>query len=112
MSKQKNRTWEEKEVLIKSYISSGLTLSKWCKENSIPITTFNGWRKKYKNRQPFLYINQETEVQNISSTAEKTSRLFEGELQLEIKSIKIIITEESSMPLLEKVLKAVKNLDV
>lgn len=112
MSKQKNRTWEEKEILIKAYINSGLTISRWCKENSIPVTTFNGWRKKFKNRQSFLYINQESEDQKSSSGDEKGSRVSEGKLKLEINNIKIIITKETSLPLLEKVIKVVKLLGV
>lgn len=107
MTKRKSRTQEEKEGLVKAFLKSELSLSKWCKENKIPITTFNGWMKKYENKVSFIQLEPTTKT-----SVEETEKLFKNEISIEFNEFKITITDHSSMHLLENVLKVVKNLNV
>ena len=37
MEKRKYKTKEEKQVLVKNYLESGLSRKAWCSKNNIPI---------------------------------------------------------------------------
>lgn len=57
MAKPNYRSQDEKEALINNFLKSNLSLSKWCKENKILITTFNSWMKNYKNKVIFIPLD-------------------------------------------------------
>lgn len=105
--KHTKRTLEEKEMLIKSFIESKNSVAVWCRDNQIPITTFNGWMKKRKAKVTFLPLKSANTAINNSS-----EKLKQAELIIEFKEFKFNISNDSSVELLEKAIRVVKNLYV
>ncbi len=110
MTKNKHKTQEEKEALVNTFLKSNQSLSKWCKDKNIPITTFSGWIKKYKNKVSFIPLDPIPKTTTVVATVTKKSLI--NELRIEFNEFKITITDGSSMHLLENVLKVVKKLNV
>lgn len=110
MTTRIKRTCEEKEILVTTFLKSGLTLSKWCKDNKIPITTFKGWMQKYKNEVSFISLEPISKYTN--TLPDLALDPLNNELFIEFNGFKITVTDHSSVNLLEKVLKVVKSLDV
>lgn len=98
-----NRTLEEKENLINAFLKSNQSMTKWCKEHQISLSTFNGWMKKRKNNVTFIPL--ESPVNPLQESAS-------NELHIEFKDFRITIGDHSSMLLLENTLKVVRNLYV
>jgi len=59
MEKRKYRTKEEKQVLVKNYLESGLSRKAWCSKNNIPISTLVGWEKQLNriNKDEIIFIS-------------------------------------------------------
>jgi hypothetical protein len=105
--KHTKRTLEEKEMLINSFIDSKKSVAGWCRDNQIPITTFNGWMKKRKTKVTFLPLKStNTAIKNSSEKSKQT------ELIIEFKEFKFNISNASSVELLEKAIRVVKDLYV
>lgn len=56
IKEQTNRTLEEKENLINAFLKGNQSMAKWCKENQISLSTFNGWMKKRKDKVTFISL--------------------------------------------------------
>ena len=57
------RTPQERSSLVKQWRESGKTMSAWCREHQIPITTFCGWAYKKASsmtRGDFTELKEET----------------------------------------------------
>lgn len=106
-NKHTKRTLDEKENFISAFLKSNMSMAKWCKENQIPITTFRGWMKNKKGKVTFIPLKPSDS--NVNSTFEKAATL---DLIIEFKDFKFNISNDSSIELLEKTIKVVKNLYV
>lgn len=102
-NKHLKRTYEEKENLITAFLKSNQSMTKWCKEHQISLSTFNGWMKKRKGNVTFIPLE---------SPVNPFQKSTPNELHIEFRDFKITIGDHSSMLLLESTLNVVKNLYV
>lgn len=59
------KTHEEKKKLINSWQASGLSMTQWCKNQDIPVSTFSGWKTQLEDpmhlkAQDFISINSDS----------------------------------------------------
>jgi hypothetical protein len=64
MSKKKNRTKEEWFNIVKNFLNSNKTAKQWCKDNSLALSTFERYKKLFKDANPnFIKSKKENPVQ-------------------------------------------------
>lgn len=103
---------EQKQQLITAYEASGLSISKWCKENQISTSTFSYWRRSmhWKNNQNEVYGNEDTSFVEISFS--DTANASTNEIVIEHGDFKVKVTKQTDMSILSGVLKVVKQANV
>jgi transposase-like protein len=120
MKKGKHRTKEEKEALIKNYLESGLSKNAWCRNNNIPISTFNGWEKKINkgsNTDEVIFVSpkpkKQSDTETISPTIieDNTSNLKAAEFTtiLEVYDCKLHINETTPFSFISQLIKTVRE---
>ncbi len=70
-----NQSCKEKEALWRERISrweqSGLSITKFCKKENLPLSTFNWWKKRFKDEafEPcgFVELSGNTETRRFES---------------------------------------------
>ena len=85
----KGKTYSKPEEKIKDWQASGKTITAWCRENNIPITTFYGWKKRLEISEPKnIHIKSKAkfiELKNPESSASGISLECNG-IQIHLKT--------------------------
>lgn len=77
------KTPKEKKKLISSWQAGGLSMTQWCKNQHIPVSTFSGWKAQLEKVDPVQLKEQDfISIDNDSSDVGI-------ELQFEELSIKL-----------------------
>jgi hypothetical protein len=65
------RTRQEREALVRQWRASGKTMTAWCSEQQIPVTTFCGWAyaKRALKGNKMIARSDFTELKNEVPTA-------------------------------------------
>ena len=79
------KTIEEKKKLITDFKASGLSMTKWCKEQGIATSTMSKWIKKYAPQQ------QKAKFIEIPKTIKE--KRYNKPIVIEYKDFKISISE-------------------
>lgn len=116
------RTKEEKLKLIEDYKASGLSMNKWCIENSIATSTMSTWlAKTNNNNKKTKNNNKKTKNKSKSNkkakfvevtTPIKNAIKADSIVTLEYKDFKISISDSLDVLLLKDILKVVTELNV
>lgn len=96
---------EDKEQLISEFKASGLSMTKWCHEKQIPISTFNGWIKKGSKKIKSITTPKFVELTSNTPITRSSLRLTIGSVCVEIDSY-------TDLNLIARLIKAVNQADV
>ena len=100
------RTKEEKLKLIEDFKSSGLSMNKWCIENSIATSTMSTWLAKTNNKKKKTKsTNKEKKKAKYVevTTSIKTTSAPNSKIILEYKDFKISIFDSLDVSLLKDI---------
>ncbi len=92
----KSRDWEQK---IHKQKQSGLSVSRWCRENQVPYNAFIYWKRRFVRVVPL-------ERKSFVELAENSSK---SGIQLECDGIKVIVEKGFDFSTLAKCLQALKS---
>ena len=111
MVTMKAKNDDEKEKLIKDFISSGKSKTLWCKEKGISYQTFYKWLQKSNVAQEsvkFIAVKDKKNKLSIDALEKSSVPIQNSNLLLEIGICKICISNTTSLDLVVNVIKAVK----
>ena len=91
------RTREEREALVKQWRESGKTMTAWCSEQQIPITTFCGWAYPKK-------ASKKSNIVTRTDFAELRDEMSTAKVLIEWRGCKIHIDCEAAPMILERCL--------
>jgi len=93
----------EREQLISDFKSSGLSMTKWCQQNKLPVSTVSGWMKtRHKN----------TAKESATTFIEIKPQAPASNLKISIGCVDVIIDNSTDMGLLTRLIKAVNEVNV
>jgi hypothetical protein len=97
----KQYTMKQRHALLSEWKESGISISQFCKDKNLKVTTFHGWKKRYTQmRQPLVAVPLK---QSIISTSAST-------IKLQWKSYSISIENDFDSAVLKKFLKVLESL--
>lgn len=92
----KSRDWEQK---IQKQKQSGLSVSRWCRENQIPYNTFIYWKRRFVRVAPL-------ERKSFVELAENFSK---SGIQLECDGIRVNVEKDFDSSTLARCLQALRS---
>jgi hypothetical protein len=108
-----NMTKEERleywEMVIDEYTKSGLTKTDYCKNNDIPVSTFNYWDNRLKEMAAENSGNRFIELKIPGDSASdiritESNVVFVPELGIDYQGLRILVNSYTPMSLLTEIL--------
>ena len=96
---KRNSEWLDK---IKEWQASGQGAAVWCRTQNIPLTTFYGWKKRWRSKSAETF-NQPLFIE-LKDKSKKSNFII-----LEIHEVKIHLTDDFDASLLKRCLAALRG---
>jgi ethanolamine utilization cobalamin adenosyltransferase len=92
---EKRQAWKQR---VEDWLTSGISVKKWCENNKIPEGTFYYWKVQFL---PKLQLSKNSFIE---LPKEKTTAI-----EIEIKGVKIFLKEDFDVQTLSRLLKMLRG---
>ena len=88
---------QDKQLLIREFIDSGLSMNKWCEIKQIPLSTFSGWvrketKKTYESASPkFVELTSKSATSGTGFTIAIGSSIIEVDINTDLNLVAKLI---------------------